>query len=277
MPPRKRNNKVIRKNLAATHKNIRDKNVIQTVKVTVTQPKAQSKKAVPRRRRNPRADPVKGEMLVASNRMPQSSGFSIYNAPPPGNDRYLPAGAITSLLEVLKGKSPEPAQPSEGLVSTAVTRPGTSGLGRYMASGDPSHYGEGGAPDSPIYNSPPTRESAGVPPTTVTRILTDAERLRTWLVRNAPSIPTTATYRTLSQQIDRVTNLRDINALMRLRAETQDNIRRRGGREDLPLNTTPADFERFDDRPPLGAAVGGQRLNFGDYSSDTPTPTPAVF
>lgn len=263
--PRKRNNKVVRKNLAAIRSNI-SKNVVQNVKVTVQQPKAKSRKG-PIRRKNPRADKQPGELLQATNRTSQAPGLSsVYNAPG-GTDRTLSAGAISSLLELLKGKSPEPAAPSRGLVADA---PRSGGLGDFLADRPP--------PDTDVHNSPPStppqRSSQQTPPTTLTRILTDAERIRRWLLVNAHSIPTTATYRTIPQQMTRVRNIRDINALLRLRAETRDNIRSLGYTENLPLNTTPADFERFD-RPTLGEAVGGQRLNFDDYTRDTPYNTPS--
>lgn len=250
--PRKRHNKVVRKNLAALRSSI-SRNVVQNVKVTVQQPRAKSRKAVVRRR-NPRADKQPGELLPASNRTSQAPGISsVYNAPSPIGDRTLPAGAITSLIEALKGKSPEPATPSKGLTTDRTESPG---LARYMMDRPPV--------DSPL---PDLRRATTLTP--ATRLYTEKEKIRRWLLVNFRYIPPSGKYKMPQQQIDRVEQMKDVEALLKLYQLTKENMKAQGISEQIPAGLTPRDYEKENRQSLADAAAGGggggRRL---DYDMD---------
>lgn len=262
MPKNKARNQVRKRNL------LKMRNQTQVVNVVVKNTKTVRKR-----------EPKQNEPVMSRNRLlPPTPSVTVMNQQPDYR-------TLLSLLTAT-GRSPTPAQPSQGLINQPANVPQSQGLGRLLLQQAPRTPLAETSSDviSPkrdstetTYQTPPL-----VPPnsavtssadlTTISKFLNQKERIRALLMANIDHVvPDKAikkmietrdklsrlqerdelTKKIRDAQTERVNDARLDKTLIRLWQETREQMKRDGQVIKYPENTTPADFEDVN-KPPRG-------------------------
>lgn len=237
--PRKARNPVRKRNLLKMRNQTRNAvarasgEATQVVNVVV-----KNTKTIRKRESKP-SDPV-----MSRNRLlPPTPSVTVMNQQPDYR-------TLLSLLSAT-GRTPTPAQPSQGLINNAPTVPQSQGLASYLTQQSPQ--------SSSIHNSPisstPMREydtpiappnSVQPSPTPTTRILTEVERLRYFLLANIRYVPTTKTIKTPEEQIERIRLMKRAEDLIRLKQLTEEEMKRSRIPVVYPTDMTARDFAEIE-------------------------------
>ena len=259
MPRRKARNPVRKRNLLKMkkrptgHLSPAETNQTQVVNVVVKNTKTV-------RKREPKAT----EPVMSRNRLlPPTPSVTVMNQQPD----------YRTLLSLLTqtGRTPQPAQPSRGLINQPPNVPQSQGLGRFLLQQAPQTDSDDVSPtryQTTTYQTPPVAPpNSEASLTTLGGAVQKLERIRSLLASNVDYVPPTAEIKKLIQrrdklsrladqqdineeirekQMKRIDDMKDYNRLMELWRDTRQNIKRLGAVRNLPPNTTVKDFEDID-------------------------------
>lgn len=232
--PRKARNQVRKRNL------LKMRNQTQVVNVVVKNTKTIRKKE------NVKPSPT--EPVMSRNRLlAPTPSVTVMNQQPDYK-------TLLSLLSAT-GRTPQPIQPSQGLINNPPNVPQSQGLGALLLQNTPVQ--------SPKRDSMKQADSSNIL-TPATRLYTEKEKVRRWLLNNFQHIPPSGKFKYPHQQIDRVEQMKDTEALLKLYQMTKEYMKQRGIKEKIPEGLTPKDYEK-ENRQSLGDLADSSR---GAYYAD---------